>query len=167
MQFRKNIEYSVKYSNLNRFHSNLEGVLTCRQSTCTITCPGKKGTCRGRISVSTENDVHTFLFSRGVFGSADLVVQKAGRETFRTHLKTPRTAQWLWRNGGRNGGKYCSIPRCRLRNKRADSREGDARFGIGGFENPHPPIFTNLGRRGRAGEPGGTWGSAQGTQVYY
>ena len=92
-----------------------------------------------------------------VFEVAHLVVQKAAGKTFRTHLKTPRTAQWLWRYGGSNGGKHCSIPRCRFRDKRADSREGDAIFGIGGFENPHPPIFVNLGAQGRAGEGGGIW----------
>ena len=38
----------------------------------------------------------------------------------------------------------------------------DARFGIYGVENPHPPFFVNFGGQGRPGEGGGTWGAAQG-----
>ena len=43
----------VEYSDVHRFHSNFKGVLTITWHNWTTTCPGRKSTCRGMISVST------------------------------------------------------------------------------------------------------------------
>ena len=52
---------------------------------------------------------------------------------------------------------HCSNPHREFRDRRAEPCEEDSRFGIYGVENPHPPIFVNLGAQGRAGEGGGIW----------
>ena len=58
--------------------------------------------------------------------------------------------------------EQCRNPRRQFRDNQAKPREADAIFGFRRFENPHPPISVIFGQRGRAGEPGGTWGGAQG-----